>query len=930
MSKNKNKVTVKRNRGHQFHQEKQKLSIQDWKNEHTNHFNQNISSKSGSFHKRNQEVVEQGKENFSVSKEKNRTKSENFKKESIPSQPNHFNQGRKQQLFRMEQDVPDKHRESGTEGALTNKEKRYFELSEKEDRHFNQEKSEMDRNVEDGVSTKETFSFGLQSETGKQKQLDEKKKIGTFSLQKDKRKKEIRKQIDKFKQEEKDIEPKGEDTFLTKEKSLLESISEEDFYNQNKPVVLQDENFKKKEELSIPKKSGHSSLKENRQKKKVRKQMEKFYQEEKEVYDPLSKDMDNDGVIDRYDVDFRDSKVSYRTLTDDEKYDNRQNDKEKNYDEYVKNPKSKNNRYKHYVKDTFSKESPKSEKQKNYMRSNFDDKEFTRNKDTKKNSFQDVKDKRKTTDKNPSQKRKGKFENKEKKISKLRQKKQKQEQKLKNKGIDGKTQSAKSAVIATGMVNRYLESGKEDNAGVDAAYKVTDQVENISRKIYHHGKKKNLRRQKKITKLGKRIENQEKKLFFKKNMEEMKKSADYQNTSRLRQFFKRRQYKKQIQKKYKYNVKNRIKKSFIEGSKRFGEFVKSRGKKIVFLSLLALGIFFMLFQAGSMMMNMGTGMVGNTVSTTYLSSEDTLKEVNQEFSSLEQALQEEMDSVEENHPGYDEYIINGKEKIGHNVHELLSYITSRYGVVKNVSEIESELQSLFQNMYTLTYKEEIEIRYKTVTSSYTDADGNEHTESHEEPYEYKKLIVTLEKREMDSIIREVFQSYPDNLSHYEILLASKGNMELIFGNGSGDFSEIINNPDFSNPGLEFNEESVKRIVHEAEKHIGKRYVFGANGPSNFDCSSFVCWTYTHSGIKNMPRTTAWGIYKDYCNPVSPSEAKAGDIIFFKGTYNSGSPISHVGIYVGGGYMIHAGDPIQYARIDTPYWRDHFYGFGRPK
>ena len=674
--------------------------------------------------------------------------------------------------------------------------------------------------------------------------------------------------------------------------------------------------------------NGSSFQAENRR-KKMQKQINKFQKEEKEVYDPLSKDMDNDGVIDRYDVDFRDSKVSYRTLADDEKYDNRQSDKEKNYDDYVKNPKSKNKRYKHYVKDTLSKESPKSENKK-YFKSNFDDKEFTRTKDTKKNSFQDVNDKRKTTDKNPSQKRKGKFENKEKKISKLRQKKQKQEQKLKNKGIDGKSQSAKSAVIATGMVNRYLESGKEYNAGVDVAYKVSDQVENISRKIYHHGKKKNLKRQKKITKLGKSIENQEKKLFFRKNMEEMKKSADYQNTSRLRQFFKRRQYKKQIQKKYKDSVKNRIKKSFIEGSKRFGEFVKSRGKKIVFLSLLALGIFFILFQAGSMMMNMGTGMVGNTVSTTYLSSEDVLKETNQEFSSLEQALQEEMDNVEENHPGYDEYIVKGKGKIGHDVHELLSYITSRYGVVKNVSEVESELKHLFQKMYTLTYKEEIEIRYRTVTTSYTDADGNEHTESHEEPYEYKKLIVTLEKREMDSIIREVFQSYPDNLSHYEILLASKGNMELIFGNGSGDFSEIINNPDFSNPGLEFNEESVKRIVHEAEKHIGKRYVFGANGPSNFDCSSFVCWTYTHSGIKNMPRTTAWGIYKDYCNPVSPSEAKAGDIIFFKGTYNSGSPISHVGIYVGGGYMIHAGDPIQYARIDTPYWRDHFYGFGRPK
>ena len=673
-----------------------------------------------------------------------------------------------------------------------------------------------------------------------------------------------------------------------------------------------------------------TSFQAEKRRKKMQKKINKFQKEEKEVYDPLSKDTDNDGVIDRYDVDFRDSKVSYRTLTDDEKYDNRQSDEEKIYDEYVKNPKSKNNRYKYYAKDTFLKESPKSEKQKKYVRSNFDDKEFTRNKDTKKNSFQDVNDKRKTADKNTSQKRKGKFEKQEKKISKLRQKKQKQEQKLKNKGIDGKTQSAKSAVIATGMVNRYLESGKEDNAGVDAAYKVTDQVENISRKIYHHGKKKNLKRQKKITKLGKSIENQEKKLFFKKNMEEMKKSADYQNTSRLRQFFKRRQYKKQIQKKYKDSVKNRIKKSLIESSKHFGEFVKSRGKKIVFLSLLALGIFFMFFQAGSMMMNMGTGMVGNTVSTTYLSSEDVLKETNQEFSSLEQALQEEMDNVEENHPGYDEYIVKGKGKIGHDVHELLSYITSRYGVVKNVSEVESELKHLFQKMYTLTYKEEIEIRYRTVTTSYTDADGNEHTESHEEPYEYKKLIVTLEKREMDDIIREAFQAYPDNLSHYEILLASKGNMERVFGTGSGNLAEIVDNPDFSNPGLEFNEESVRRIVHEAEKHIGKRYVFGANGPNNFDCSSFVCWVYTHSGIKNMPRTTAWGIYKNYCNPISPSEAKPGDIIFFKGTYNSGSPISHVGIYVGGGYMIHAGDPIRYAKIDTPYWREHLYGYGRPK
>lgn len=665
-----------------------------------------------------------------------------------------------------------------------------------------------------------------------------------------------------------------------------------------------------------------SSFQAEKHKKKMQKQINKFQKGEKEVYDPLSKDMDNDGVIDRYDVDFRDSKVSYRTLTDDEKYDNNQNDKGKNYDDYVKNPKSKNKRYKNYVKDTFSKERMKSENQKKYVRSNFDDEEFTRNKDTKNNLFEDVNNKRKTTDKNSSQKRKGKFENKEKKISKLQQKKQRQEQKLKNKGIDGKSQSAKSAVIATGMAKRYLESGKEDNAGVGTAYKVTDQVENISRKIYYHGKKKNLKRQKKITKLGKSIDKQEKKLFFQKNMEEMKKSVDYQNTSRLRQFFKRRQYKKQIQKKYKDSVKNRIKKSFIEGSKRFGEFVKGRGKKIIFLSLLAVGIFFMLFQAGSMMMNMGTGMVSNTVSTTYLSSEDTLKEINQGFSSLEQALQEEMDSVEENHPGYDEYIIKGKEKIGHNVHELLSYITARYGIVKNISEVESELKHLFQKMYTLTYKEEIEIRYRTVTSSYTDADGNEHTESHEEPYEYRKLIVTLEKREMDGIIREAFKRYPNNLAHYETLFLAQGNMGEVFGN-----TDLIN----SNGGIGGGKE------YEASSEVQKKIVNAAYitpSPGAGWCAMWVSQVYQNAGL-GFIGGNACDMYRNYTFTSDRSKLKVGMLVAVESS-SSGSSLGvtygHVGIYIGDGKVM---DNIGHIRVTTlddwiaTFCKHHPVGFGFP-
>lgn len=748
---------------------------------------------------------------------------------------------------------------------------------------------------------------------------------------------------------------KNREKLLNQEIQSLQSQTQDNYEtgsskNQNE-TLLKDETYNGKPHLSEKKLSNHldkrninnysdrtissyslsdtgninqnrSSFQAEKHKKKMQKQINKFQKGEKEVYDPLSKDMDNDGVIDRYDVDFRDSKVSYRTLTDDEKYDNNQNDKGKNYDDYVKNPKSKNKRYKNYVKDTFSKERMKSENQKKYVRSNFDDEEFTRNKDTKNNLFEDVNNKRKTTDKNSSQKRKGKFENKEKKISKLQQKKQRQEQKLKNKGIDGKSQSAKSAVIATGMAKRYLESGKEDNAGVGTAYKVTDQVENISRKIYYHGKKKNLKRQKKITKLGKSIDKQEKKLFFQKNMEEMKKSVDYQNTSRLRQFFKRRQYKKQIQKKYKDSVKNRIKKSFIEGSKRFGEFVKGRGKKIIFLSLLAVGIFFMLFQAGSMMMNMGTGMVSNTVSTTYLSSEDTLKEINQGFSSLEQALQEEMDSVEENHPGYDEYIIKGKEKIGHNVHELLSYITARYGIVKNISEVESELKHLFQKMYTLTYKEEIEIRYRTVTSSYTDADGNEHTESHEEPYEYRKLIVTLEKREMDGIIREAFKRYPNNLAHYETLFLAQGNMGEVFGN-----TDLIN----SNGGIGGGKE------YEASSEVQKKIVNAAYitpSPGAGWCAMWVSQVYQNAGL-GFIGGNACDMYRNYTFTSDRSKLKVGMLVAVESS-SSGSSLGvtygHVGIYIGDGKVM---DNIGHIRVTTlddwiaTFCKHHPVGFGFP-
>ena len=130
------------------------------------------------------------------------------------------------------------------------------------------------------------------------------------------------------------------------------------------------------------------------------------------------------------------------------------------------------------------------------------------------------------------------------------------------------------------------------------------------------------------------------------------------------------------------------------------------------------------------------------------------------------------------------------------------------------------------------------------------------------------------------------------------------------------------------PGEAFSDETFAKLMGEATKHIGKPYVWGGSTPStSFDCSGFVCWSYTKSGVYNLPRTTAQGIYNQ-CAIISPSEAKPGDIIFFTGTYDSPGPVSHVGIYVGDGMMLHCGSPIQYANINSSYWQTHFYAFGR--
>ena len=619
-------------------------------------------------------------------------------------------------------------------------------------------------------------------------------------------------------------------------------------------------------------------LKKRKMAEKVRKELrtEEKYSQNEEIYDPLGKDLDNDGIIDRYDNDFRDSDYFESTY-----------DVEDNL--HTKEGITEHSNKKHNAQ------------KKLYKRKNYSDKVYTRKKE----------------DNHADDKTEGKKSSKE--MIQGREKKK----------------SAKGSVLSglakgSEAVRDYLSHGSDENQGVETGEKIADGNSKLLHGIKNYADKKKAKKSYNLSKKDYKIRKRKSKLEFREAKEELKKTKEYKQANAFKKFQKKKQMKSAIGKRNKSRLRDRIKESLIGTLKSSKEMLirKAKGLMMIVIGLIILGTFIIQFAGTSM-----TGMINSTsgvLTTTYLSDQNVLSEINQQFSGLEEGLQDEISSVEENYPGYDEYLIEKEGEIGHNTHELLSYITSRCGEIKDSKEVQSIIHDLFTKMYDLSYREEIEIRYRTVTETYTDEDGNEHTESHEEAYEYKKLIVTLKKREMDSIVREIFAEYPDNVLHYEALLASKGNMETIFGSGNGNLSEIVDNPDFSNPGIAFDDVTVKALFQEAEKHIGKRYVFGANGPNNFDCSSFVCWSFTHSGVKNMPRTTAWGIYKTYCNPVSPSEAKAGDIIFFKNTYDSGSPISHVGIYAGNGMMIHAGDPIRFVSINTPYWREHFYGFGRVK
>ena len=326
---------------------------------------------------------------------------------------------------------------------------------------------------------------------------------------------------------------------------------------------------------------------------------------------------------------------------------------------------------------------------------------------------------------------------------------------------------------------------------------------------------------------------------------------------------------------------------------------------------------------------------GNVVlGTSYTAEDEDLKGVETDYTKLEDKLRKQIDRIETDHPGYDEYRYNLAE-IGHNPYELASLLTVEFENYTR-SQVQARLQSIFEAQYELKLEEKVEIRTRKETRvgyRYNPITGTGHTYTYQVTvqYEYKILNVTLLNRGVDYVARNSGLT-DDQLQRYEVTLECRGNRDDLFAgiafatpDGAGSSGEY---QDYDIPGEALTDEKFRKMITEAEKYLGYPYVWGGSSPStSFDCSGFVSWVINHCGNGwNVGRQTANGLMGK-CDIIPKSEAKPGDLIFFQKTYNTSSA-SHVGIYVGNGMMIHCGSPISYASIETSYWRQHYYCMGR--
>ena len=475
--------------------------------------------------------------------------------------------------------------------------------------------------------------------------------------------------------------------------------------------------------------------------------------------------------------------------------------------------------------------------------------------------------------------------------------------------------------------NVGVQTAHQTELGAETAYHVADHA------VYSHKLKAYDKAEKLVSKSDKANVNA---LF-----EKFKKDNPNASSNPLSRW----QQKHNIKKEYAAARAGKGGKATAKGAEKTAKGAKSLTQKITdfcvshktaLLWVLAIGLLFMvisgMFSSCSTMFQGGTQVV---LGTSFTAEDEDILGTDEDYTALENDLRSQVDNIESTHPGYDEYRY-ALDEIGHNPYELASYLTVVFEDYTR-EEVQATLQQLFEQQYELILEEEVEIRTRTETRTgtrtHTDPETGETWEEEYEyevevEYEYYILNVTLRNYGLGNVIRSSGLS-ADQLERYEVLLETLGNRSYLFGEdvssapgGGGEYT------DYDIPGEALTDTAFANMIREAEKYLGYPYVWGGSSPStSFDCSGFVSWVINNCGNGwSVGRQTANGL-KNLCDIIPPSEAKPGDLIFFQGTYNT-SGASHVGIYVGNGMMIHCGDPISYASIQTNYWQQHFYCFGR--
>ena len=478
--------------------------------------------------------------------------------------------------------------------------------------------------------------------------------------------------------------------------------------------------------------------------------------------------------------------------------------------------------------------------------------------------------------------------------------------------------------LASGIHGKIHEV-EQENSGVEAAHRTEIAAESVARHYQHHKERSANKPFEKVSKLEQQAEAADRKLHFERTVAEnpeMKASRPNMN----------KHYQKQHIKKEYAAARKAGAQTASTATKSTGKTVREKASdkvkeffsknKKVFVWLGAGLMILILLSAGiSSCTAMFTSTTSSVIATSYLSEDDAMLGAEAQYCQMEAELQEYLDNYESTHD-YDEYHFD-LDTIEHDPYVLVSILSAFNEGEFTLDEVQGLLQTLFDRQYILTEDVEVEVRYRTETR--TDSEGNEYDV--EVPYNYYICTVTLENFDLSHL--PVYIMNEDQLSMYSAYMSTLGNREDLFP-GSGYVDKYIENPpdDYTVNAEYLTDEKFATLIAEAEKYLGYPYVWGGSNPStSFDCSGFVSYVLTNSGLVNTGRLGARGLY-NVCSPVSSADAKPGDLVFFVGTYDTPG-VSHVGIYVGDNVMLHCGDPIQYTSINTSYWQSHFYAFGRP-